>query len=259
MPPLESAWHKTERAKKHILDLQRALQAFLDTRPYEVVREHKADTGEYIYRVARIAPTPPDIMLIAGDAIHNLRSALDYTVWEVAEIHSRTHPKLGGYPIFKDLQTYETEKARRIEGVDPISEKLIDGTKPYKGGNDLFWTLHELDNIDKHRVLVGTFWQLKNVDFLPPDIRAFGGGDYAFTNKPGVLEAVNGPRNLKAGDILLATKVQLSDKVDFGLTVAFNEPPVVEGQAVVELVETFARLVDQTIRPFYALLSSRGQ
>ncbi len=34
---------------------------------------------------------------------------------------------------------------------DAVAEN--DKLKPYKGGNDLLWGIHELDNIDKHRSL----------------------------------------------------------------------------------------------------------
>jgi hypothetical protein len=32
--------------------------------------------------------------------------------------------------------------------------KAINALKPYKGGNEFLWTLHRLNNIDKHRVLI---------------------------------------------------------------------------------------------------------
>jgi hypothetical protein len=32
----------------------------------------------------------------------------------------------------------------------------IERLKPYKGGNDPLWRIHELDNIDKHRTLLTT-------------------------------------------------------------------------------------------------------
>jgi hypothetical protein len=57
------------------------------------------------------------------------------------------------FPIAKDAATYEEEKARKVEGMSPTVIKTIDALKPYKGGNDALWRIHELDNIDKHRTL----------------------------------------------------------------------------------------------------------
>ena len=35
----------------------------------------------------------------------------------------------------------------------PEAVEAIDKLKPYKGGNDALWRIHELDNVDKHRSL----------------------------------------------------------------------------------------------------------
>jgi hypothetical protein len=55
------------------------------------------------------------------------------------------------FPIAKDATTYESEKGKKQEGMRPDANSAIDGLKPYKGGNDALWRIHELDNIDKHR------------------------------------------------------------------------------------------------------------
>src|SRR6266849_6208527 len=141
--------HKMERAKKHILDLQDAFQVFLDSSPYEVIRDYKPDTGEFVYRVAKIEPTPPSIMLIAGDAIHNIRSVLDHLIGQLVEANGQIPSRSNGYPIFQNLNGYMAGKNRKIQGVSTIPANVIDVTNPYKGGNDDFWILHELDNIDK--------------------------------------------------------------------------------------------------------------
>lgn len=39
------------------------------------------------------------------------------------------------------------------KGMCPKAIKAIDALKPYKGGNDALWRIHELDNIDKHCAL----------------------------------------------------------------------------------------------------------
>jgi hypothetical protein len=42
----------------------------------------------------------------------------------------------------------------KTEGIPAGAVKLIEATKPYKGGYDNLWILHELNNIDKHRLLI---------------------------------------------------------------------------------------------------------
>ena len=39
--------------------------------------------------------------------------------------------------------------------LEPPAVQFIDSLNPYKGGKEPFWRLHELNNIDKHRRLLG--------------------------------------------------------------------------------------------------------
>src|SRR5882762_8309674 len=69
---------KVERAKKHIEDLQAAIVALEDT--YRAtVEQHPDATGQsLIHEFPEIENAFEDLSLIIGDAIHNLRSALDF-------------------------------------------------------------------------------------------------------------------------------------------------------------------------------------
>ena len=66
---------KIERAKQHLLDLEVVRGGFIKSTPYRIERETIPQTGQNVYRVFDIQVPPPEIGLIAGDVIHNLRSA----------------------------------------------------------------------------------------------------------------------------------------------------------------------------------------
>ena len=51
------------------------------------------------------------------------------------------------------MTEYESIKAGKVDGMRLDAKEAIDRLKPYKGGNDPLWRVHELDNIDKHRAL----------------------------------------------------------------------------------------------------------
>jgi len=74
-------FYKVERAEKHIEDLLLACEAFFDSKPYEIEIKVDPDKSERSYHLVRMAEVPDEIMLICGDAIHNLRSALDYLAY----------------------------------------------------------------------------------------------------------------------------------------------------------------------------------
>jgi len=78
-------WLKFERAREHIEALEDAAEAWLDTDAYTIVRDVDPQSGLTVRR-AKITESPPySLGLIAGDAIHNLRAALDHVVYAISE------------------------------------------------------------------------------------------------------------------------------------------------------------------------------
>src|SRR5438132_5583994 len=47
---------------------------------------------------------------------------------------------------------------------DATSGAAIDALRPYKGGNDVLWQLHELNNVDKHRLILTVGSALRSTD-----------------------------------------------------------------------------------------------
>jgi hypothetical protein len=96
-----------------------------------------------------------ELLAVAGDIIQNLRSSLDHLVYHLVEVGTRQTPGDNtGFPIVRDPKDYESAKARKVKGARPEAIKAIDTLKPYKGGNDALWRLHDLSNMDKHRFIV---------------------------------------------------------------------------------------------------------
>lgn len=145
---------KIERAKHHIKDLERACLDVRGDTHQGYVPHLDPDTGERHDVWTNIPRYSFDILSIAGDVIHNLRSALDHLAYQLAIAGSNATPsRRVEFPIAKDAKTYETEKAGKVKGISPAAIEAIDKLKPYKGGNDILWRIHELDNIDKHRFI----------------------------------------------------------------------------------------------------------
>lgn len=74
----ESARLKVERANEHIRDFDEAFQAFLDRHPYGIFCQGRHGVS---YHFGMTEPIPDEIMIVAGDAIHNLHTALDHCIW----------------------------------------------------------------------------------------------------------------------------------------------------------------------------------
>lgn len=147
---------KIERAKKHLGDLEAAIIESRGKHSYIVIRDVNKPVGGVSLGgppVTKVGEVPVDVISIAGDVVHNLRSALDHLAYQLAVTGTpgKEPSRRVEFPIAKDATTYEAEKARKLEGIRPDTVKVIDALKPYKGGNDAIWRIHELDNIDKHR------------------------------------------------------------------------------------------------------------
>ena len=85
---LINAWFKTERAKKHLNDLDEALGQYFDAdkKPYSVSVENDRQHATFTLRV-EIEEPHVWLFLIAGDVFSCLRSALDHAIWRIASLH----------------------------------------------------------------------------------------------------------------------------------------------------------------------------
>jgi hypothetical protein len=143
---------KIERADEHIHEFESELLAFKKTDPYKIGTKHDPQTRRLIYYITKADDVPARLSLIAGDALQNLRTALDYLAWQLVPASKRSAQT--AFPISDDATKYEAEKTRKIKGMAKAAVDAIDATKPYKGGNDTLWRLHRLNNIDKHRLVI---------------------------------------------------------------------------------------------------------
>lgn len=146
---------KVERAKKNLQNLETDLAAYGVQHFHAATSYRDPNTGQVIQNPLRKwRKMPFDALAAAGDVIQNLRSALDYLAQQLVWAGSGKEPsRFVQFPIAKDAATYEADKTRRVEGMCPKTVKAIDALKPYKDGNDALWKIHELNNIDKHRIL----------------------------------------------------------------------------------------------------------
>jgi hypothetical protein len=145
---------KIERAKKCFHDLETELGNFGDKHFDMSFEKTHTSFRQGPPDIARQRIRPFDALAIAGDVVHNLRTALDHLASQLVSAGSDGEPsRRVEFPIAKDAATYEHDKARKVEGMSSEGIKFIDALKPYKGGNESLWKIHELDNIDKHRTL----------------------------------------------------------------------------------------------------------
>jgi hypothetical protein len=141
---------KLNRAKKHLCDLERMHKAYVDSRPIEV------KGNEWASWVESIKEPEADFATVIGDILQNLVSALDHLAYQLVcvEKNREDHFNYVYFPIEGSEAVYNKKKLSKLNGARQAAIDAIDQIKPFKGGNDVLWRLHELNNIDKHRLLI---------------------------------------------------------------------------------------------------------
>src|SRR6266481_8747888 len=99
MPTVASFEMKLIRADEHLKALNHEVADFLQVGPYEVVTEKDIPAGTLRARVV-YRQDPRDLLLmLIGDVLHNLRSALDHSAWSLAGAKANSGTE---FPIFTD-------------------------------------------------------------------------------------------------------------------------------------------------------------
>ncbi len=157
IPSLSNPKLKIERAKEHLENLEIKLREFQDSTPFRVTTYEVSQDSSFVIR-CQIPIIDTKLAVIAGDAMYNLRSALDHIAWQLALIKAEKPFEHTAFPV---IDENKPQKIKRLEDItrdiptEAVSE--IKGLQPYLKGtafrDDLLWKLDKLCNIDKHRVI----------------------------------------------------------------------------------------------------------
>jgi hypothetical protein len=225
---------KIERAKKHLVYLEQEVMRFRDEKIAVVFSDEdmtKGKFGTHVNSFVTVRVLSFDAVCAAGDVVQNLRTALDHLANHLVAVAGNAPTRHTQFPIAKGADTYEAGKTKQVEGMRPEAVEAIDRLKPYKGGNDLLWKIHELNNIDKHRTLftIDSACIMQD-DWLPIGGYAVRAGDPTFAGvfdgeveknvESEIDEAINQTQFAK-GDALLPTLHQMIDFVE-GLVFSFE-------------------------------------
>lgn len=152
----ESARLKLERAYQHGLELEQTFGSFAYNNPHEARIKFNVDGGQIKrvwVEVLAPKPLPDSLSLSLGDAIHNLRCAVDHVTWELMGIDGGTQNKFTKFPVGDTRQRYESACRAMPTPRDDTKQFLID-LAAYKGGTgQMLYAINALDNADKHHAI----------------------------------------------------------------------------------------------------------
>jgi hypothetical protein len=252
----DSALWKVDRARKHADDLETEVHAFWETNPFEVEMVGTPLTGPGFFRVNRMAAVPENIPLIAGDAAHNIRSALDHFAWSAVPPHQRRRRTC--FPIWSSAAApapakWREQVSRQLQGATAeLIEAVVELEAWDTGRDSLLWVINELDRIDKHRLLLSVAVAFTGI--------GLDGDSYELTvaKKYSGVDAVRplviAPREwtpLEEGKILFTSPhdVGLSAaKATLNFDMTLEEPARVTDKSAVHWLRILAGLAEKVVR-----------
>lgn len=175
--PFEAPRWKILRARSHIHEIQAETQRWANSRREE--EKH--------------GPVWTNIPLAIGDAIHNLRSALDHLACDVVRLNGR-NPKGVYFPFGTDPDTLETQIVEKHFDRAPAGAiQLLREQEPWRGGRLVLREIHDLDVKDKHELIIPVMTVtskavVKGVPFILPGSHCHNCGqpmETAHYEKPG--------------------------------------------------------------------------
>jgi hypothetical protein len=150
---------KVQRAKRHIMDLQTTIEAFFNENPRRVFIKDNTNPGQ-LGRISRAVDRLPDeFSLIIGDAVHNLRTALDLLMCDLvrhASPNEIVHKKVA-FPFPSGRMGLNAAiQDRKIKCCANVMTALLN-MEPQIRDQHTLGGLHELDLADKHRLIIPIF------------------------------------------------------------------------------------------------------
>lgn len=248
---------KIERAKKHVNDLSVAIDNFLIESPYELWSRVKKNPSEREIFVKQNKPIPDEVPLMLGDAVHNLKSALDILAWRMVGDNA-PNPKRVLFP-FADSQEGLTgsigNRQTALAGEKVVA--TIKELKPYLGGDRYLYGVQILDTSDKHHFIITTaqVTQIIADDFALMGIQGIKGqGIVSFSAPAGealLSQPIGGIRNARRSVRASEQKedFQPTFKICFGPGQGFDGEPVVPTLHV--MVKTVADAVEKIGAAFF--------
>jgi hypothetical protein len=178
-----SWWAKINRAREHVESAHRLVQQFRASQPYSLLPEPTDQPGRVAYRLRITRPVPVAISTTVGDALHNMRAALESLAFELAgRSHSAcltaAQERASTFPICQSPASFDAFfRGRRTTLYDDRARAAFRVVQPFVNleqahvlgvglersfPEEFRWSqLHRLDalwNLDKHRRLTLMAW-----------------------------------------------------------------------------------------------------
>jgi hypothetical protein len=201
---------KFRRAFRHLKDVDDLTRGWVKGDHHTTRQETDPKDGRLVVYATAEQPPEVPLSLDIGEFLHNMRSGLDSLAYSLAATNTVPLPdgvaESSEFPIFgnEDRQghtgvgssqfhrvTRSGEPVRgsglyKIRGWAPSAQAVVERLQPYHRGTHTRGILHELDRVNKHRLLHTTVAHGTGFTLDPQRCRNLRIG-------PGVIESLGGP------------------------------------------------------------------
>lgn len=254
--PLFAVWAKIYRAKKHIKEIDGEIQLFLKGNPYRVVAQVDPETREDVFYVRVAKDVPLSWGTIVGDAVHNLRSALDLLVCCAVVANGGKIKRSTGFPIGENVDEFEAGLRKKAAGIPAEAARVMRSFHPYKSGHDaldVLWKLHRLDVLDKHRLLipVGAAHRSTIITAVveAPELETpVALAPFPFVTPKAVFPLKDGTEILRLAPEPDFPNLKINTKYQPTFEIAFGEGQIVDGEPIVPTLQRFLTIVSGVVK-----------
>jgi hypothetical protein len=148
---------KLDRAEEHRQAFDDLFDEFHASNPYSILSEYDPKTGWHSLRWNVLEELPLQRLgLLFGDMISNLRTTLDYLVWQLVLAGGSRPGRRTGFPVVRNDKDWEVQSRAALRGLAPEWVAEIEARQPFQLQQPAFHPLAILDhvnNLNKHRFL----------------------------------------------------------------------------------------------------------
>jgi hypothetical protein len=166
-PSLDAVLMKIDRAAKHMNALEAEFAEFFKSDPYRITGHFEPDGPDSGWQTVEIdvkREPPPHWGVLVGDVVHNLSSALDHLMWQLARWNGKRPAKRSAFPaVERRLHIRDPEGVwpNILKRLDPKHRAMVEAAQPYHRWSRAQFhplaAIRRLSNIDKHRYIHSTF------------------------------------------------------------------------------------------------------
>lgn len=237
---LLDAYGAVDWARSQFPAIQEEFKTWLNAPSYELVSDPHPETRKKLLKLKILRPLTPSLNSWAGAAVNSIRTGLDLLAAALATRNGVMPGRNTHFPIYDSFERFSVPEsvAKRKKWLSAADLQIIEALRPYKGGNDLLFALHQLDVRRKHE-------RLLKVDLNPSMIvvapEAYAQGFRFPTHWPGFTD----------GAVIGSTSIDATNS-DFEITtyVTFDEADLIPDKPIITTLREFASLTDSIIKRF---------